>query len=116
VRGSSTQHGTRSISEPTPIPKQFRLQQWRRTVPGFAEREQIDAHGRYRETVEDQRGGIISQSFALKETRMRREICILRAMDSGATASGGETIAPNTKPAGHASPISQWAAAALLLS
>ena len=46
---------------------------------------------------------------------MRREICILRAMDSGATASGGETIAPNTKPTGP-SPISQWAAAALLLS
>ena len=45
-------------------------------------------------------------------TRMRREICILRAMESGATASGGATIAPNTKPTGHASPISQWAAAA----
>ena len=37
---------------------------------------------------------------------------MLRATASGATASGGETIAPNTKPSGQERPKSQWAAAA----
>ena len=44
---------------------------------------------------------------------MRRGICNLRATESGATASGGDTIAPNTKPTGQASPSSQCAAAAV---
>ena len=44
---------------------------------------------------------------------MRRGICSLRAIESGATASGGETIAPNTKPAGQGSPSMKCAAAAV---
>ncbi len=43
---------------------------------------------------------------------MRRGSCSLRAIDSGATASGGEMMAPSTKPTGHGSPSSQWVAAA----
>ena len=43
---------------------------------------------------------------------MRRGSCIRRRIDSGATASGGETIAPSTKPTGHGRPRSQWVAAA----
>src|ERR1039458_3074416 len=46
-------------------------------------------------------------------TTMRLGSCILRAMASGATASGGETIAPNTKPTGHGRPRNQWLAAAV---
>src|SRR5260221_5091546 len=45
-------------------------------------------------------------------TRIRLGSCILRAMDNGATASGGETIAPNTKPTGQEKPNSQCVAAA----
>jgi hypothetical protein len=45
--------------------------------------------------------------------RMRLGILIRRAIDDGAIVSGGETIAPRTKPIGHASPNSQWAAAAI---
>ena len=45
-------------------------------------------------------------------TRMRLGSCILRAIESGATASGGETMAPSTKPTGQARPSSQWVAAA----
>ena len=44
---------------------------------------------------------------------MRRGSCIRRAMESGATASGGETIAPSTKPTGQGKPSSQWKAAAI---
>ncbi len=43
---------------------------------------------------------------------MRRGICMRRAIESGATASGGDTIAPSTKPTAHGRPSSQWAAAA----
>ena len=43
---------------------------------------------------------------------MRLGICIRRATDNGATASGGETIAPSTKPTAHGKPRSQWVAAA----
>ena len=35
-----------------------------------------------------------------------------RAIESGATASGGETMAPSTKPTGQAKPNNQWVAAA----
>src|ERR1700761_1930868 len=35
-----------------------------------------------------------------------------RAIESGATASGGDTIAPSTKPTDHGRPINQFAAAA----
>ena len=38
--------------------------------------------------------------------------CILRAIASGAMASGGDTIAPSTKPTGQARPSNQWAATA----
>ena len=44
--------------------------------------------------------------------RMRRGICIRRAMDNGATASGGETIAPTVKPTGQDSCSHRWQAAA----
>jgi hypothetical protein len=44
--------------------------------------------------------------------RMRRGIPMRRAIESGATASGGDTIAPSTKPTGHGSPISECAAPA----
>ena len=43
---------------------------------------------------------------------MRLGSCILRAIDKGATASGGETIAPRTNPTGHDRPSSQCVAAA----
>jgi len=43
---------------------------------------------------------------------IRRGICIRRATDSGATASGGETIAPSTNPTAQENPRSQWVAAA----
>ena len=43
---------------------------------------------------------------------MRRGSCIRRTIDSGATASGGETIAPSTNPTGHGRPSSQCADAA----
>ena len=42
---------------------------------------------------------------------MRLGISILRATARGATASGGETIAPKRSPAGQPTPMSQWAAA-----
>ena len=45
-------------------------------------------------------------------TSSRRGSCIRRAIDSGATASGGETIAPSTKPTGQEKPSSQWVTAA----
>jgi len=38
---------------------------------------------------------------------------ILRASDNGATASGGETMAPSTNPSGQGSPKTQCAAAAV---
>ena len=43
---------------------------------------------------------------------MRLGSCILRAMESGAIASGGETMAPNRKPTGQVRPRAQWLAAA----
>ena len=43
---------------------------------------------------------------------MRLGSCIRRAMASGATGSGGETMAPKVKPTGQAKPNSQWVAAA----
>src|ERR1700686_1202554 len=48
-------------------------------------------------------------------TTMRLGSCNLRAMESGATASGGETIAPNTKPTGQERPRSQWVVAAVAM-
>ncbi len=36
-------------------------------------------------------------------------------MDSGATASGGETMAPNTKPTGQEKPNSQCVTAAVAM-
>ena len=44
---------------------------------------------------------------------MRLGIPIRRAIDDGAMVSGGETIAPKTKPTGQGRPNSQWAAAAV---
>ncbi len=44
---------------------------------------------------------------------MRRGSCIRRATESGATASGGETIAPNTNPTDQGRPSTQCAAAAV---
>ena len=44
---------------------------------------------------------------------MRRGICIFRARESGATASGGDTMAPSTNPSGHDRRKIQWAAAAV---
>ena len=43
---------------------------------------------------------------------IRLGICIRRATDKGATASGGETMAPSTKPTAQGNPSSQWVAAA----
>ena len=43
---------------------------------------------------------------------MRRGIRKRRAMESGATASGGDTMAPTTKPIGSGNPRSQCSAAA----
>src|SRR4029077_268185 len=45
-------------------------------------------------------------------TRIRFGSRSLRAIESGATASGGETIAPRANPTGHENPRSQCAAAA----
>ena len=45
-------------------------------------------------------------------TRIRRGSPSVRAIDSGATASGGETMAPRTKPTPQERFNSQWAAAA----
>ena len=41
--------------------------------------------------------------------------CIRRAIDSGATGSGGETMAPRTQPTGHEKPSTQWLAAAVTM-
>ena len=43
---------------------------------------------------------------------MRRGSCILRAIARGATASGGETMAPARKPIGQEKPNSQRVATA----
>ncbi len=43
----------------------------------------------------------------------RRGNCMRRAIDSGATASGGETIAPSTNATGHGKLSSQCIAAAV---
>jgi hypothetical protein len=45
-------------------------------------------------------------------TKIRLGSPILRAIDKGATASGGETIAPKTNPTGQDKPKSQCVAAA----
>ena len=44
-------------------------------------------------------------------TRMRRGSRMRRAMASGARASGGETIAPSTKPTAQGQPSNQFVAA-----
>ena len=43
-------------------------------------------------------------------TEMRRGNCMRRAMASGATASGGDTIAPSTKPTAKGQPSSHFVA------
>ena len=73
----------------------------------WPKRKGADAHGRDREAIEDQRGRVIRQSFAFEDDARAAGSSIRRAIESGATGSGGETMAPSAKPTGQEKPSSQ---------
>ena len=72
---------------------------------GLRQREQPGRDRRNRKAVEDQRGRVIGEPSPSSTVRMRRGRPSLRAIASGATTSGGATMAPSRKPTLHGSPI-----------
>ncbi len=75
---------------------------------GFAQGKDARADRRHGETIEDQRRGAVGKPFGFQDdkARMRQGISMPRAMARGATASGGEMIAPNKKPMGQSKRMS----------
>ena len=65
-----------------------------------------------REPIKDQRGGVVGEAFAFEDDEDSVRQCVLGAIANGATTSGGETMAPSTKPTPQGSPSSQCVAAA----
>ncbi len=113
MRGSRTQRRKRSINQPIAMPQ--------RTSPTtmvtkcrhrVAEGEHASDRRRHGESIQDERGRIIRDALSFENRGIRRGRHMRRAMDSGATASGGETMAPSTNPTCQERPSSQWPAAA----
>jgi len=81
----------------------------------LAERKRSGAHGRDRKAIKNQRRRVIGQALPFEDDQDSPGSCILRAIDSGASASGGETIAPRNEPHGQDRPRIQCAAAAAVM-
>ena len=64
----------------------------------LAEREHAGRDRGDREAIKDQRGRVVGEALAFEHDEEPPRQARCRAMASGATTSGGATMAPSTKP------------------
>ena len=113
MRGSRTQRRSRSRAQPTASPQRISPTVITAKVAIALPSENTPmltaaTAKRYRTNAV----ASLARPSPSSTTRIRRGSCMRRAMASGATASGGETMAPSTNPSAHGSFSSQCAAAA----
>ena len=114
--GSRTQRRSRNKVQPTASPHANSLNVMTANVPTARSSEKTPAlTAAMAKRYSTNAVASLARPSPSNITKMRRGICRRRATDKGATASGGETMAPRRNPSAQGRPSSQWAAAAVAI-